>query len=148
MCWKNFALSLCAVFAFLAAVRAEDPKFAQLTTKKLITAPAPDLKGGVIFSAGAFDLSAKPVVMIFADLKSPEGVRFVHAPITYKGEYTDPNTKIAGHLYYVKDDTYERYFLISRDDISGNALHHRWVVDFNVEGVPLAYFQGAFGSKP
>jgi hypothetical protein len=136
------------VFAVAAAARAQDPKFAQLKTNELLTATAPDLKGGVIFSAGAFDLSAKPVAMIFADLKSPEGVRFVHVPITYKGEYTDPNTRITGYLYYLKDDTYERYFLISRDDIPRAVVRLRGVVDLNVEGVPLAYVRGAFGSKP
>jgi hypothetical protein len=140
-------LTLGAAIIVNSQTRAEDPKFAQLKTKHLITAKAPDLKGGLVFPGGAIDLSADPSAMILATFKS-EGARFVHVKMIYKGEYTDPNAKIEGYLYHLKDETYDRYFFVSKIGVTGPTDLMRYVIDYDDQGVPLAYFRGKFALRP
>ncbi len=147
---KNYPMRLAAIVLLLlthAATRAEDPKFARLKTKDLATANAPDLRGGIIFKGGAFDLSGSPSAMILADFKD-SGVRFVHVKMIYKGEYVDPNTTIRGYLYHLKDETYDRYFFVSKAGVQNPDDVQRYVIDYNDAGEPLAYFQGRFAAKP
>jgi len=134
-----------ALFAATPLIRAQDPKFAQLTTKTLITASAPDLGGGLIFGGGALDLSGSPSAMILAEFKAPQ---FVHVKMLYKGEYTDPNTKIPGYLYHLKDKGYDRYFFVSKAGIRGTTDIERHVIDYDDNGNPLAYFRGKFAGRP
>jgi hypothetical protein len=141
-------MTISALFAVCTPLRAEDPRFAQLKTKDLFTATAPDFKGGIVFKGGALDLSANPSAMILANFKSPEGVRFVHVKMIYKGEYTDPNSNIQGYVYHLKDESYDRYFFVSRNGIKGADDSQRYVIDYDVSGNPLAYFRGTFGARP
>ena len=73
---------------------------------------------GIVFQAGAFDLSANPEAMVLADLGFPVGIRFVREPMEYFGEYTDPNTQINGWLYSVMIGPKQRYFLVAQTSIS------------------------------
>ena len=115
MCRKIGPMTIISLFAVTSLVQAEDPKFAQLTTKKLFSATAPDLRGGIVFGGGDLHLSASPTAMILAEIKGPA---FVHVKMNYQGEYTDPNTNIAGYLYHLKDGAYDR-------DLCLQARHRR-----------------------
>jgi len=143
-----YPTTIIALFSLNSMTLAEDPKFARLTTKSLVTAAAPDLKGGIVFGGGALDLSANPAAMILAVFKSPDRSRFVHVKMIYKGEYTDPNTQIAGYLYHLKDETYDRYFFVSKIGNQGANDTQRSVIDYDDNGNPLAYFQGKFATRP
>jgi hypothetical protein len=147
--WRMIcSMTVVALFTATSMMWAEDPKFAQLKTKSLITATAPDLKGGVVFGGGALDLSANPAAMILAEFTSPARAGFVHVKMIYKGEYTDPNTKIPGYLYHLKDKSYDRYFFVSTTGIQGANDSHRYVIDYDDSGNPLAYFHGNFAPRP
>ncbi len=145
---RHMVVFAVALVSTSSAVRAEDPKVSQLKTKTLFTVTAPDLKGGVIFPGGALDLSTSPAAMIRANFKPPLGLRFVQVKMIYKGEYLDPNSQIAGYLYHLKNETYDRYFFVSKNDIPGALENERYVIDYDALGNPLAYFRGAFALRP
>ena len=83
--------------------------------------------------------------MILAEIKGPA---FVHVKMNYQGEYTDPNTNIAGYLYHLKDGAYDRYFFVSKLGIGGTTDNERHIIDYDANGNPLAYFRGKFAPRP
>src|SRR5579872_1395862 len=95
-------LFVCALLSSSSVAYAQVPKFERLRTEELkATTPAPDLKGGIVFSAGAFDLSAAPDAMLLAELNFPGGIKFIHRRLEYIEEYTDPGTGVVGYLYHL-----------------------------------------------
>jgi hypothetical protein len=108
---------------------------------------APDLMAGIVFEAGAFDLSSNPEAMILGAMPFPKGVAFIHDKLTYYGPYTDPATGVKGWLYSLMIGTNKRFFLVGQDGIAGLSSSQRWVLEFSDTGAFLRTFQGTFANK-
>jgi hypothetical protein len=142
-----FLLVVGAVLAHPSLASAQAPG---ALPKSAYAAPAaaPDLKGGIAFSPGAFDLSANPEAMILGNLGFPKGIGFIHDKLTYYSEYTDPTTGMKGYLYSLPIGAKTRFFLVGQNPIPGVGGGSRWIFEYDDTGAFLAQFQGTFAAKP
>jgi len=145
-------VAICTVLASsIASIAAETKgklKVRQIQPGSLKAQAAPNLKAGIVFPSGAFDLSTQPDAMILGNLGYPTGIGFIHGPMTYYGEYTDPDTGVKGWLYSLQIGGNKRFFLVSESGIPGLGESQRWIFEYDDQGTPLTSFQGTFVPKP